>query len=45
MVAQVCGWGRELAVKGQEKAFWGVGNVLCLVGGGGYMTIYFDKNH
>lgn len=39
MFAQVCEWRRELAIKGHEKAFQGVGNVLYFVCGGGYMTI------
>lgn len=44
MFAQVCGWKKELAIKGHEKAFQNVGNVLYFVCGGGYMTIYFIKN-
>ena len=40
MFAQVCGWKKELAIKGHEKAFQNVGNVLYFVCGGGYMTIY-----
>ena len=44
MFAQVCGWKKELAIKGHEKAFQNIGNVLYFVCGGGYMTVYFVKN-